>query len=152
VVWSKSNECAGAADITRKVTLTGADFTPAQDTDDWENLGIYVECEAGECTFMAPVVFPCLSSVTVERIKLHVNDYTSEYRAIATLHGAKPSQPSLRKLGRVRSPWGLSGGFQTYTSNPINKVVWPSERAYIKLTMGTDMLVYGVTIQYHPNT
>ena len=50
------------------------------------------------------------------------------------------------------SPADASGGFKTYTSSAINKVVWPSQRAFISLTIhGTNVNVYGVTVEYHRN-
>jgi len=152
VVWARPrSDGSRPAEITRKVALAGADLIPARDGDNWHTDGGYAWCESGTCMFTAPVVFPCLPSVTIECIKLHVNDWNDYDEAELRLNRVKLSKGAVSELGWVQSPWGTSGGFQTYASDPINKVVWPSQRAYIKLVMGTDMLVYGVTIEYHRN-
>jgi hypothetical protein len=91
--------------------------------------------------FFAPVAFPCLPSVTVERIK-----------ARAEMYRARPSTARSVELGEATSSLGTAR-FQTFTSAPINKVFWPSHRAYIYLAIsGPGIQVHGVTIQYHRNT
>ncbi|MDH4207549.1 MAG: hypothetical protein OEV76_01595, partial [Anaerolineae bacterium] len=91
VVWARPNESPQEADITRKVTLTGADFDPNEDGMDWYSYGGHISCNTVLCTFTAPVVFPCLPSVTVERIKLHVDDNNASETASAGLWRANPS-------------------------------------------------------------
>ena len=151
VVWARPNDRPEAQDITRKVTLTGADFVPVDDTDDWYIDGPDVFCESGNCVFSAPVVFPCLPSVTVERIKLHVWDNNFGGNASAQLYRAHPPTATHVWLGKAESPAGIVG-LQTYTSDPINKVVWPSQRAFISLWIGgQDTKVFGVTVEYHRN-
>lgn len=45
-----------------------------------------------------------------------------------------------------------TAGFRTYTSTNINQVVWPSQRAYIWLWIPVpDIIVHGVTVEYHRN-
>jgi len=152
VVWARPNDRPQAADITRKVTLTGADFAPNQDGMDSYNYGGHVYCNAVECTFTAPIVFPCLPAVTVERIKLHVDDDNASATASAGIWRANPSTGAETFWGSVASTVPTSGGIKTYTSADINKVVWPSQRAYIWLQInGTDITVYGVTVEYHRN-
>ena len=152
VVWARPNDKPQAQDITRKVTLTGGDFIPAYDYNNWSNGGGYVMCSLGNCSYTAPVVFPCLPSVTVERIKLHVNDPSADEWASATLARAYPSTGADVPLGNVISPYGISGGLRTYTSPNINQVVWPSQKAFIRLYIGdTGILAYGVTVEYHRN-
>ncbi len=152
VVWARPNDRPQGTDITRKVTLTSSDFFPHRNTDDWFNTGSVVVCFTGSCELAAPVVFPCLPSVTVERIKLHVYDNNNGYRAKATLRRAHPSTGALVPLGEVRSPLGTTGGLQTYTSGTINKVVWPSQKVFIWLEIeGQFIDVYGVTVEYHRN-
>jgi hypothetical protein len=151
-VWARPNDSPQAADITRRVTLTGADFAPNQEGMDWGSDGGHVNCNTVECTFTAPVVFPCLPAVTVERIKLHVYDGNASSTASAGLWRANPSTGGETFWASVGSPLGMSGGDQTYTSADINKVVWPSQRAYIWLQInGTDIKVYGITVEYHRN-
>jgi len=152
VVWaSPRSDGPQPTEITRKVTLAPADFVPGADGGDWWKWGNYIVCESDSCQFIAPVVFPCLPSVTIERIKLHVDDWNDAGSASATLCRVRPSKAVWDQLGWVGSPWGTNGGFQTYNSDPINKVVWPSQRACVKLSMYTDMKVYGATIEYHRN-
>jgi len=154
VAWARPrSDGPQPAETTRQVTLAAADFIPARDGDDWYNSSGYVVCysSGSGCLFTAPVVFPCLPSVTIERIRLHVNDSNGSGTAIVTLHRAKPSKGVINDLESVTSPTGTSGGFQTYTSDPINKVVWPSQRAYVYLGMYTNIYVYGVTIEYRRN-
>ena len=152
VVWARPNDRPEAQDITRKVTLTGGDFIPNTDSADWWNEGTYVTCGTGSCWFTAPVVFPCLPSVTVERIKLHVNDSSSSAAAKAHLFRAYPPTGVDVVLGQAASPTGSSGGHSTYTSPNINKVVWPSQRAYVWLNIGgPNIQVSGVVVEYHRN-
>ena len=152
VVWARPHDRTQGADITRKVTLTGSDFSPHRNTDDWFNTGSVVVCFTGSCELAAPVVFPCLPSVTVERIKLHVYDNNGGQSANATLYRAHPSTGALVPLGEIESPVGTSSGLQTYTSPAINKVVWPSQQAFIWLEIeGQFIDVYGVTVEYHRN-
>lgn len=88
----------------------------------------------------------------VERIKLHVTDDSPSTSAQARLRRAKPSTGIRKSLRSAASPVPTSGGLQTYISEPINKVVYPSQVAYICLsTTGPDIGVYGVTAEYHRN-
>jgi len=155
VVWAGLHEKAQAAGGTQKVTLAGADFIPYDDgTDgnDWKNAGDFVACDLGNCAFVAPVVFPCLSSVTVERFKVHLYDGSACGYAYATLHRSKPSKGSSTTLGSQLGTTfeGTTADPTTLTSGPINKVVWPSQRAYVSVTItGPSIKVYGITVEYH---
>lgn len=152
VVWARPSDRPAAADITRKVTLGAADFAPINEEVDWTSNGQTVRCEAGSCVFHAPVVFPCLPTVTVERIRLHVTDNSSGGWAAATLYKAKPSTGGHWFQGSASSPEGVSGGLQTYTSAAINKVVKPNQKAYVALLINDAGIgVYGVTVEYHRN-
>ncbi len=151
MVWARPSDRPGAADITRKVTLTGGEFIVHDDGYDWHSNGAYVECTTNSCGFVAPVVFPCLPSVTVERIQLHVLDSNPTLWAEASLYRAKPANGADVLLGTASSPVGTAG-HQPWSSDPINKVVWPSQRAYIWLSIGgPNIKVYGVTVEYHRN-
>ena len=151
VVWATPNNRTEAADITRRITLSAGEFIPRADGYDWFSNGAYVECGTGACMFFAPVVFPCLPSVTVERIKIHVKDSNGVAAARAELYRARPSAARNVELGEVTSPLGTAA-FQTYTSAPINKAFWPSHRALIYLAIsGPGIRVYGVTVEYHRN-
>jgi hypothetical protein len=152
VVWARPLDRPRAQDITRKVTLTGSDFVPHRNTDDWYTYGSLVVCLTGSCELTAPVAFPCLPSVTVERIKLHVYDNNNGMRATAKLYRAYPPTGARVFLGEVSSPDGQSGAIKTYSSGPINQVVWPSQKAFIWLEIGgTFVDVHGVTVEYHRN-
>jgi hypothetical protein len=151
LVWARPHDRPQAQDITRKVTMTGGEFITARDGQDWQTTGEKVECDSGSCDFFAPVVFPCLPSVTVERIKLHVRDSNGSAQAVAVLYRARPETGADVWLGKAESPIG-TGGLQPWSSDPINKVVWPSQRAYIWLSIGGPFIeVYGVTVEYHRN-
>ena len=152
VVWARPHERPQAQDITRKVTLTGGDFIPHEEVDNWFNNGDWVRCDTGSCAFTAPVVFPCLPSVTVERIKLYANDSHSSQWAAAQIHRTYPPTGANVSLGTASSPPATDGGIKTYTSPPINKRVWPSHGVYIWLHIGgPDIYVYAVRIEYHRN-
>jgi hypothetical protein len=150
-VWAAPRTRPGAQDITRKVTLSGANFIPAEESANWHNGGGYATCDLGACTYTAPVVFPCLPSVTVERIKLHVSDSNGGAAVTASLLRTRPSTGAEKEFGSVTS--GNTGGsIQTFTSGPINEVVWPSLGAYIQLDFEDKYIkVYGVTVEYHRN-
>jgi hypothetical protein len=152
VVWARPHDRPQAQDITRKVTITAGEFIPT--TDDWNysNHGNYVTFVSGSGNFSAPVVFPCLPSVTVERIKLHVDDMNNGALARATLFRTYPTTGAQVELGKAASPGGTSAGLKTYGSGAINKTIWPSQRAYIWLYFsGPAINVYGVTVEYHRN-
>jgi hypothetical protein len=151
VVWARPNDRPQAQEATRKVTLTGSEFTPRSEVYDWGTNGAYVQCNSGNCQFFAPVVFPCLPGVIVERILLHVTDNNGSARASATLYRAHPPTKGDVYLGKAQSPTGTAG-HQPWSSNPINHPVWPSQRAYIFLVIeGPGIEVYGVTVEYHRN-
>ena len=133
VVWARPHDRPQAKDITRKVTLAGADFIPRDDADNWWSNGNYVMCQADSCSYHAPVVFPCLPSVTVERVKLHVDDANATAYATASLMRAYPRAGGVIYLATVASPYQASGFIKTYSSSDINQVVWPSQRAYVSL-------------------
>jgi hypothetical protein len=152
-VWARPGDRTQAQATTRKVTLAGGDFVPNNPTVNWYNSGYRVECATGACLFTAPVVFPTQSSVTVERIRLHVADYDGVEFAEAQLGRANPSAGSLTLLGVAQSPVGTTSGVQTYSSPAINKAVWPSHKAQIWLSIGAPgIYVYGVTVEYHVNS
>jgi hypothetical protein len=153
VVWARPGEGPHAQATTRKVTLTGADFIPTSPNYEYGNAGEHVYCVTGSCNFSAPVNFPTLSAVTVERIKLHVNDNNATGMASSGLMRAKPPEGTHSSFGQVSSPPGSSGGLQTYTSSAMNKAVWPSQKAYILLYIGSPNInVFGVTVEYHVNS
>ena len=151
VVMARPHDRPQAQDITRKVTLTGADFVRAKEGNNGYNDGTYLRCDSGPCYFVAPVVFPCLPSVTVERIKLHVRDNDVGGKASVGLYRSYPPTGNHVYLGGAQSPSGIVG-LQTYTSDPINTVVWPSQKAFIWLTIdGPSIWAYGVVVEYHRN-
>jgi hypothetical protein len=154
VVWARPREERLAAGRTRKVVLAAADFIPSEASEDWYNGGWFVTCgPGGHCYYTAPVVFPCLSSVTVERIKLHAYDDNVDYEATATLLRLNPARLKLANLGEISSSGSSSQYPRTFTSPNINKRVLPSQRAYILLyiPVTSTISVYGITIEYHTN-
>jgi hypothetical protein len=151
-VWARPHDKPEAAAPTRKVTLQGANFIPSDPSESWSNSGDHAACDAGACTYTAPIVFPCPQSVTVKRFKLHVNDFNGGASVTASLRRTNPATGAVRELGSVTS--GNTGNtIQTFVSNPINQVVWPSQGAYIQLDFGDKyILVYGVTVEYQINS
>ena len=151
VVWARPSQSPQAADITRKITIPGGFFSPTEDGYDWYNTGNHVRVDSGTGSFIAPVVFPCLPSVTVERVILYADDQNGGADATAILTRTKPSTGQLVMLGPVSST-GSAVGIRTFTSANINKVVWPAQGIHVRLFInGTNMLVYGVTVEYHRN-
>lgn len=151
VVWARPHDRPQSQDITRKVNLTGGEFIPADEAQTWHNTGDFIECDAGICSFIAPVVFPCLPSVTVERFTLYVEDNHGTANASASLYRVYLPTKKDIFLGQALSPSGTAG-YQPWNSGAINKTVWPSQRAYISLWIGgPDIKVYGVTVEYHRN-
>ena len=53
VVWARPHDRPDTQDITRKVTLTGADFIPSDESANWGNSGDYALCESGSCIYTA---------------------------------------------------------------------------------------------------
>ena len=153
VVWARPSHAPENAEITRKVTLTGGDFIAAQ-SQNWYNSGQLVRCNGVNCHFTAPVVFPCLPSVTVKRIKLHVydNNTAGACDAEARLMRANPATGAEVELGEAAT-WDSSSTYpETIASLAINKVVWPSQKAYIALLIEcTNIDVFGVTVEYRRN-
>ena len=150
-VWARPHDRPQAQDITRKVSLGASDFIPNDEGNDWYNNGDRIWCQSGSCNFTAPVVFPCLPSVTVERILLHVKDDNGSALARAELYRLNLNNGGEAQLGWVESPMG-TGGYQPWSSGTINQVVWPSQRAYIWLFIqSTNIDVGGVTVEYHRN-
>jgi hypothetical protein len=152
VVWAMPSGRPRAADITRKIALVPADFAPQNDDIDWFSNGQTIHCVSGSCVFEAPVVFPCLPAVTVERIRLHVLDNSTGGWAEASLYKVRPAAGTHWLQGSASSPEGTSGGFKTYTSADMNTVVWPAQKAYVSLLINdSSVQVYGVTVEYHRN-
>ena len=153
VVWARPHDRPQAQDITRKVVLVGSEFMPRTDETDWFHNGNYMRCNTNPCFFAAPVVFPCLPAVTVERIKLHVYDANAVTNAVAEIKRLNPNNGATALLGKVSSPVaGTTANPQTFISPNINKVVWPSQRAFVWLYIGgSDIRVYAITVEYHRN-
>ena len=151
VVWARPHERPQSQDITRKVNLTGGEFIPGDEAQSWYNNGNVIQCDSGICFFIAPVVFPCLPSVTVERFILYAEDNHASANATASLHRVYMPTKKDVFLGQVLTPSGTAG-YQPWSSGAINKTVWPSQRAYIYLWIGgPNIEVYGVTVEYHRN-
>ena len=153
VVWARPQNRPQAQDITRKVVLAGSEFMPRTDETDWFHNGNYLKCNSNPCFSAAPVVFPCLPAVTVERIKLHVYDANAVTNAVAEIKRLNPNNGATPTMGKVSSPVaGTTANPQTFTSPDINMVVWPSQRAFVWLYIGgPDIKVYAITVEYHRN-
>jgi hypothetical protein len=151
VVWARPHDRPQAQDITRKVNLTGGEFIPANEAQGWQNNGDYVSCDTGICSFFAPVVFPCLPSVTVERFIVYAEDNHATANLNAAMYRVYLPTKKQVYLGQAATPSGTAG-YQPYNSGAINKTVWPSQRAFIHLWIGGPSIqVYGVTVEYHRN-
>jgi hypothetical protein len=152
VVWARPHDQTRAPDITRKVTLAGADFTSVDNIQPCSNHGNYVTCGPGGGAFVAPVVFPCLPSVTVTGIQLHVDDPADTVNIVAYLYREYPAKGVPQLLGVVNYPLGTTEGIETFTAKVDDEVVWPSQRAYVYLELeGNILKAYGVTVLYHRN-
>lgn len=152
VVWARPNDNPTTQTRkTRKVYVAAADFIPKSNDFEYSNLGKTVSCDSENCFFLAPVVFPCLNAVTVERIRLRAQSGSGDWTPAVVLYRAAPSGNEVY-LGEVECPNTETQAPQTCTSPDINQVVWPSQRAYIWLWVPSSHLVWGVTVEYHPNT
>jgi len=154
VVWARPHDRPQAQDTTRKVVVGGGDFLPMNETTDYTTTGGWVRCDGATCYFAAPVVFPCLSAVTVERIKLHVYDPDAGGYAAAQMRRLNPNNGTTRTIGHVDSlTVDPTAKPETVTSPDINKVVWPSQKGFVWLFIGMapNTRVYGITVEYHRN-
>jgi hypothetical protein len=152
VVWARPGGRPQAAEITRKVTLPAGALVSTSKAYDWGNDGAKIWCNSGTCYWAAHVVFPCLPAVTVERVKLHVYDFNTGDRACAEVYRSRPAAGQVPKLGGVCSPiTGTTLDPETFASGAINKVVWPSQGAVAWLVSGSNIWVYGITVEYHRN-
>jgi len=152
VVWARPGQSVQAADHLRRLTVPAAFFHPADDGLDYWNNGGFVRMESGNGTFSAPVVFPCLPAVTVERIVFSVKDQNAANNACATLYRTKPNKGTEVVMAAVCST-GSQAGVINYTDDTVdNAVVWPSQGPYLWLNIGgTSIDVYGVRIEYKRN-
>ncbi len=152
VAWARPGQSARAADATRKLTIPAAFFHPTDPTYDYWNNGDHIWTDSNGGSFTAPVVFPCLPSVTVERIILSVRDQNVCGDASVRLYRTKPNKGT-----QVEMAWAYSTGSQSGVVNYIDHtidhpVVWPSQGPYLKLDIsGESVSVYGVQIEYKRN-
>jgi hypothetical protein len=58
----------------------------------------------------------------------------------------------LASICSPREAGGTSADPETFTSAETDHEVWPSQKAYIAISiMGENVEVYGVTVEYHRN-
>jgi hypothetical protein len=152
VVSARPNQQPKAADITRKVTVPGAFFNPRQPGYDWYNDSHYIATSTGGGIFLAPVVFPCLPSVTVERVILYVDDKNGTSDACAHLIRSRPQHGDQKTMGSVCSS-DTTTGVQTFVDSSISPdVVWPGHGVNVWLAIGgTSIKVHAVRVEYHRN-
>jgi hypothetical protein len=152
VVWARTGHSAQAAG-TRKITIPAAFFHPADEGIDYYNNGNSLQVQSTTGIFTAPVVFPCLNSVTVERIVFSVRDENASTDACVSLYRTKPNKGT-EKLMAYQCSAGSQPGVINYTDDTIDgAVVWPSNGPYLWLNInGTGIRVYGVRIEYHVGT
>jgi len=151
-VWARPNDRPQMAVTTRKVTIPAAFFYPAGDAGYYTNNGVWVRTDLGECRFNAPVIFPTLSSVTVKKITLSVTDNNAGYDACAILWRTSPKNLSEVQMASACSS-GSGGTTNCDDSTIDNARVYPAHGPYVRLYIGgTDIAVYGVTIEYQINT
>ena len=145
VVWARPKESPQSADIVRRVTIPAGFFHPAEDGLNWLNDGAL----AGQGAYTAPVVFPCLSPVTVKKITLSVEDHNASADACVSLHRMRPKRLRQWEMAMACST-GSVGGAINYDDSSIEYAqVWPADGPYLWLGIGgPSILVYGVTIEY----
>ena len=150
-VWARPHDRPEAQDITRKITIPAGSFSPAFASINWLNSGDEIHMASGTGTFMAPVVFPCLPSVTVERFILYASDSNASWSACAGLCRTRLPQGDEAQIGYVCSQ-DTGGAVQPFTDSTISpNVVWPAHGAYVWISVNTNMEVHGVRIEYHRN-
>jgi hypothetical protein len=153
VVCARPDQSAQAADATRKLTIPAAFFHPRDPTCYYWNNGNYIWTDSNGGSFTAPVVFPCIPSVTVERITLSVRDQNVCGDAGVSLYRTKPNKGTQKMMASVCST-GSQPDVVNYTSDTIDHpLVWPSQGPYLLLSItGESVTVYGVQIEYKRNT
>ncbi len=108
---------------------------------------------SGSGAFTAPVIFPSLGSVTVERIIFSVRDQNATNNACVSLWRTKPDKGIRKQMA-----WLCSSGSQISVVNYTNDTIKPAvvlsgHGAYLYLDVnGSSMDVYGVRIEYKVNT
>ena len=152
VVWASPNDRPQTADITRKITIPGGFFIPYEDGLDWHNDGRYIRMESGAGWFTAPVVFPCLPSVTVESLTLYAHDTSMADDARVWLYRTRPDEGYEQEMGYIFTG-GTTVDVGEFVDGGINfPVVWPSHGVYLWLEIeGPGIDVWGVKIEYHRN-
>ena len=152
VVWARPHDRPEAQDITRKITVPGAFFHPYEEGLSWHNEGLEIEVPSGAGIFTAPVILPCLPSVTVERLILYVEDNNTSANACAYLHRTRPQKGDEALMGSVCSSITPTDVQPFIDSSISPNVVWPSHGVYIWLDIGgPSIYVHAVRIEYHRN-
>jgi len=152
LVWARQDARPQDQDITRKVTIPAGFFIPYEDGLNWHNDGGYIRMDTGSGIFTAPVVFPCLPSVTVESLTLYAKDHNPTYDAHVRIYRSRPPKGTEVEMGHIFTG-GTTTDVGTFTDGSISPdVVWPSHGVYLWLNVdGPAIYVYGVRIEYHRN-
>ena len=152
LVWAGPNSTPSEQDITRRVTIPGGFFIPYEDGLDWHNDGRYIRMDSGSGWFTAPVVFPCLPSVTVESLTLYAKDTNAADDARIKLFRTRPDNGIEQEMAYIFTG-GTTVDVGEFVDSGINfPVVWPSQGVYLWLDIeGPAIIVYGVKIEYHRN-
>jgi hypothetical protein len=150
VVWARPGQSAQAAGHLRRLTVPAASFHPTSPGWDYANTGQWVVVSPSMGSFTAPVVFPCLNKVVVERIIFSVKDQNGSANACVGLYRTKPNKGTEKEMAYQCSA-GNQPGVINYTDDTIDgPTVWPSNGPYLHLWMyGDNIDVYGVRIEYH---
>ena len=152
LVWAGPNGRPSEQDITRRVTIPAGFFIPYEDGLDWHNDGGYIRMDSSVGWFTAPVVFPCLPSVTVESLTLYAWDNNGAKDARLKLFRTRPDQGFEQEMGYIFTG-GTTVDVGEFVDSGINfPVVWPSQGVYLWLEIeGPGINVYGAKIEYHRN-
>jgi len=117
--------------ITRKVTMPAGFFIPYEDNLDWHIDGGYIRMESGNGWFTAPVVFPCLPSVTVESLTLYAWDTNAGNDVRVKLFRTRPDKEIEQEMAYIFTG-GTTIDVGEFVDGGINfPVVWPSQRVYL---------------------
>jgi hypothetical protein len=152
VTWARPGRSAQAADHLRRLTVPAAFFHPNLPGVDYANGGDQIWLYSGTGEFLAPVVFPCLPSVTVERVILTVDDQHGSANACVWMYRTKPSRRTEKLMASVCSSGSGAGVVDYIDDSIVYPEVWPSNGPYLWLAIyGTNINVYGVQIEYRRN-
>jgi len=155
-VWARPKQMLAG---NRKLAIGPAAFEPAFDGYDYQiitwEMGkdtAYMSTTGDYDEYVAPVVFPTLSPVTVKKITLIVNDMNETDRCRALLYRGNPDKMNAAEMAIVKSELSAPAPLRYSVDTIQNATVWPSHAPVVRLELRQNMKFYGVIIEYQVNS